>query len=174
MGIVIHVRKIKKGVSALSDSVAEQVVSLLASRGASLATAESCTGGLIGHRITNVPGSSSVFRGGIVAYSNAVKVSLLGVSAGLLKSHGAVSDVVAQSMAEGVMGRLETDWSVSVTGIAGPGGGTTEKPVGLVYIAVAWAVATHVAEHHFSGSRAAIKEQTADAALIQLLECLEG
>ena len=114
-----------------------------------------------------------MFRGGIVAYSNAVKVSLLGVSEELLQAHGAVSAPVARSMAEGAKGRIETDWAVSVTGIAGPDGGTAEKPVGLVYISVAWEGETRVVEYHFSGSRASIKEQTAEAALTQLLECME-
>jgi nicotinamide-nucleotide amidase len=116
----------------------EEVVGLrLAVGGFTLATAESCTGGLVAHRLTEVPGSSTYFTEGVVTYSNEAKTRLLGVPAHLIEAHGAVSAEVAEAMAVGVKARAETDFGLSVTGIAGPGGGTEEKPVGLVYVALA-------------------------------------
>jgi nicotinamide-nucleotide amidase len=116
----------------------EEVVGLrLAVGGFTLATAESCTGGLIAHRLTEVPGSSTYFMEGVVTYSNEAKTRLLGVPAELIESRGAVSAEVAEAMAEGVKRRAETDFGLAVTGVAGPGGGTEEKPVGLVYVALA-------------------------------------
>jgi nicotinamide-nucleotide amidase len=117
-------------------SIAEIVLDLARTRGLSLATAESCTGGLVAARLTAVPGSSDVFRGGVVAYADDVKEAELGVGRGVLAEHGAVSAETAKAMAEGVRARLGTDVAVSVTGIAGPGGGTEEKPVGLVFLHV--------------------------------------
>lgn len=113
------------------------VVRLLKQRGETLALAESCTGGHIANRITDVPGASAVFLGGVVSYSNQVKENLLGVSAQTLAEHGAVSDAVARGMAQGARDRLKTDYALAVTGIAGPDGGTPEKPVGTVFIALA-------------------------------------
>jgi nicotinamide-nucleotide amidase len=98
--------------------------------------AESCTGGYIAHRLTNVPGASKVFLGGVISYSNAVKQRQLGVSAESLRRHGAVSKAVAQEMAEGTRRRLHADYALAVTGIAGPGGGTAKKPVGTAFIAL--------------------------------------
>jgi nicotinamide-nucleotide amidase len=116
----------------------EEVVGLrLAVGGFTLATAESCTGGLVAHRLTEVPGSSTYFMEGVVTYSNEAKTRLLGVPAELIGAHGAVSAEVAEAMAVGVKRRAETDFGLSVTGIAGPGGGSEEKPVGLVYVALA-------------------------------------
>ena len=119
------------------DSLASVVLELLRRRGESLAVAESCTGGGLGAALAAVPGASDVFRGGVIAYANAVKQELLGVPAALLDSHGAVSDPVALAMAEGARRVTGASWAIAVTGIAGPGGGTVEKPVGLVHIAVA-------------------------------------
>jgi len=120
------------------DTSMERVVGeLLAARGLSVAFAESCTGGLVGHRLTNVPGSSTYYRGGINAYSNAAKERLLGVPSALLATHGAVSEEVAGAMAEGARRALATDVAVGVTGIAGPDGGTAEKPVGTVCFGLA-------------------------------------
>ena len=112
------------------------VLALLQRSGQTLSVAESCTGGGLGAALTAVPGSSAVFAGGVIAYSNAVKQQLLDVPAELLERHGAVSDPVVAAMAEGARQRLGTDWSIAVSGIAGPGGGTDEKPVGLVHLAV--------------------------------------
>ena len=119
------------------DSLASVLLDQLGRKQQTLAVAESCTGGGIGAALTAVPGSSSVFAGGVIAYSNAVKQRQLGVSAELLDQHGAVSDAVVMAMARGVRDRLETDWGLAVSGVAGPGGGSPEKPVGLVHLAVA-------------------------------------
>ena len=138
-----------------------------------LATAESCSGGLIAHRLTNVAGASACFLGGVVAYANTAKIALLGVPEGLLALQGAVSEPVACAMAEGVQQRFQSDYALACTGIAGPGGGTPEKPVGLVYIALAQPdAATVITRNLFTGTRDAIKAQTADRALAMLLECL--
>jgi nicotinamide-nucleotide amidase len=115
-------------------SIAEIVLGLAREQGVSLATAESCTGGLVASRLTSVPGSSDVFRGGVVAYSDDVKEAELGVPHAVLEEHGAVSAESAKAMAEGARERLGADVAVAVTGVAGPGGGTAEKPVGLVYL----------------------------------------
>jgi nicotinamide-nucleotide amidase len=119
------------------DSLASVVLELLRRRGQTLAVAESCTGGGIGAALAAVPGASDVFLGGVIAYANAVKQGLLGVLAELLTAHGAVSDPVAKAMAEGARRVTGADWALAVTGIAGPGGGSADKPVGLVHIAVA-------------------------------------
>ncbi len=151
------------------------IINHLISKGLTLATAESCTGGLISHRLTNVSGSSSVFVGGIVAYSNEVKKSLLGVSEVLLEEYGAVSNPVALEMAKGVCKRLNSDIGVGVTGIAGPTGGTTEKPVGLVYISVVCLSCNIYIVHEcrFHGNRSEIKQQTSETALNLLLETIK-
>lgn len=139
------------------------------------ATAESCTGGLIAARLTDVPGASEVFLGGIVSYSNAVKRSHLNVTQEVLETSGAVSAACACQMAEGVCTALGADWAVSVTGIAGPGGATPTKPVGLVYIGVAGrGAATQAIEYHFTGTRAEIRQQCVDAALTAALRALTG
>jgi PncC family amidohydrolase len=137
----------------------EQLVQRLAQAGQSLACAESGTGGLSGARLTAVPGVSAVFRGGVIAYANSVKASLLGVDKRLLETEGAVSAACAAAMAEGVRERLRCDWGVATTGIAGPGGATPSKPVGLVYVAVAGPVETVVDRNCFAGDRHAIREQ---------------
>jgi nicotinamide-nucleotide amidase len=120
-----------------NDSMESVVGELLRESGRSLATAESCTGGLIAERITDVPGSSAYFRGGVVAYSNQAKASLLGVPTALLEAHGAVSEPVVRAMAAGARERFGSDFAVATSGISGPDGGTPEKPVGLVWIAIA-------------------------------------
>jgi nicotinamide-nucleotide amidase len=115
----------------------EAVIARAAEAGETLAVAESCTGGMVGAALTSVPGSSAVFLGGVIAYANEIKENVLGVPKGLLVAHGAVSEEVASAMAAGVRQRFGADWSVSTTGIAGPGGGTTEKPVGTVCVGLA-------------------------------------
>ena len=139
-----------------------------------MGTAESCTGGLIGHALTAIPGSSDYYRGGVISYSNELKRDLLGVSAETLKASGAVSEEVAASMALGARERLAVDWSVAVTGIAGPAGGTSEKPVGLTYVAAAGPGGLAVRRHVWDGDRTANKERSATAALALLLELLVG
>jgi nicotinamide-nucleotide amidase len=119
------------------DTLASVVGKLLKAKGQTLAVAESCTGGGLGQMLTDTPGSSEYFMGGIISYANRVKIDLLGVNPEDLAAEGAVSEIVARQMAVGVKAKLGTDWGVSVTGIAGPGGGTKSKPVGLVYIGIA-------------------------------------
>ncbi len=119
------------------DILASVVLHQLRRRGHTLAVAESCTGGGLGAALAAVPGASDVFLGGVIAYANSVKQALLGVPAEELQSHGAVSDPVAQAMAAGVRRATGADWALAITGVAGPSGGTAEKPVGLVHIAVA-------------------------------------
>jgi nicotinamide-nucleotide amidase len=120
-----------------TDSLASVVGQLLITKGQTLAVAESCTGGVLGAMITDVPGSSAYFLGGVLAYANAVKTNLLKVDGQIILTQGAVSEQVAAQMAQGVRTQLGTDWGIGITGIAGPGGGTTEKPVGLVYVGLA-------------------------------------
>jgi len=133
-------------------------------------TAESCTGGLIAHLLTEVPGSSAYVMGGIVAYANSVKEQVLGVPSALLIQHGAVSEPVAIAMAEGARRALRVDYAISVTGVAGPGGGTPDKPVGLVYIAVATPSGTFSGMYNWhSTDRSANKLISAEAALMLLL-----
>ena len=148
------------------------LVKYLSNNGLTISTAESCSGGLVAHRITNVSGSSACYLGGVVSYSNEAKERHLGVPHDLLVAHGAVSESVAREMAEGARRVFGSDYAVGVTGIAGPTGGTPEKPVGLVYIAVAGPHDTISMRNLFSGSREVIKDQTADAALALLMEQL--
>jgi len=133
--------------------------------GLRIATAESCTGGLVSHALTEVPGSSGCFAGGVVAYSDDVKRALLDVPAEVIAAHGAVSAQVARAMATGVRRRLAVDVAVAVTGIAGPDGGTDAKPVGLTYIAVADARGVDVQRYLWTGDRQANKQSSAAAAL---------
>jgi nicotinamide-nucleotide amidase len=139
-----------------------------------LAVAESCTGGLLGHRITNVPGSSAYFLQGVLAYSNTAKQELLGVSPELIERHGAVSPEVARAMATGVREGAHATYGLSITGIAGPSGGTKEKPVGLVYTALAHDRDVIVKKNLFLGNRDAIKFQSSQKALDMLRRYLSG
>jgi nicotinamide-nucleotide amidase len=155
---------------AMADEGLEDAVGrLLRERGKSLAVAESCTGGLIGHRITEVPGSSDYFLLGVVAYSNAMKHRLLGVPRETLREHGAVSERVVASMAEGVRAAADASIGIATSGIAGPGGGTPSKPVGTVCIGLAWSGGELTRTYELgSRSRTWIKEMTAQLALDQL------
>ena len=139
-----------------------------------LATAESCTGGLIGHRITNVPGSSSYYEGSITAYSFDAKEDLLHVQRDTLVNYGAFSERTAQEMAGGVRRALHTDVGLAVTGIAGPEGGTPEKPVGLVYVALDTPDGAWVERHVWDGDRWENKMRSAEAALDLLYRYLTG
>jgi competence/damage-inducible protein CinA-like protein len=148
--------------------LAEIVLDLLRARGWKAATAESCTGGMVAGKLTDIAGSSDAFAGGVVVYSNELKMSLLGVSPGLLETHGAVSAEVAEAMAEGARERLGADVAVSVTGVAGPGGGTPEKPVGLVYLHVASPAGGEGRRMEWPGDRAIVRARATVGAL-QLL-----
>ena len=152
------------------DSLSSVVLDRLRQHHHTLAVAESCTGGAIGAALTAVPGSSAVFAGGVIAYSNAVKQRQLGVTSDLLERHGAVSDAVVMAMAEGVRDRLETDWGLAVSGIAGPGGGSDEKPVGLVHVAVAGPDGCEAAALRFGDrrGRGAVQQLTVIRALDRL------
>ncbi len=154
------------GIFAFRGETMEQVVGLrLAVGGFTLAVAESCTGGLVAERMTDVPGASSYFLEGVVAYSNDAKVRSLGVPAEFIAEYGAVSAQVAEAMAEGIKHRAEADFGVSVTGIAGPGGGSAEKPVGLVYIALADDAHTEHRKLMLPGDRQLIRWRASQAAL---------
>jgi nicotinamide-nucleotide amidase len=146
------------------------VVRLLAERKKTLALAESCTGGCLAHRITNVPGASKVFVGGLVAYSNMAKRKFLGVRAATLARHGAVSEAVAGEMAEGARKKFGADFALGITGIAGPTGGTKTKGVGTVFIALAGAPGTTVERKLNSCGREEFKDLTARQALEKLRE----
>ncbi|MDD5302948.1 MAG: nicotinamide-nucleotide amidohydrolase family protein, partial [Elusimicrobia bacterium] len=147
----------------------------LKKRGLTLAVAESCTGGLLGARLTSVPGSSAWFRGGVIAYDNSVKTKLLGVRAALLKKHGAVSAECAEAMAKGARKAAGADIGVAITGVAGPDGGTKEKPVGLVFVSVYGpGGARRARRHDIHGPREAVRARAGGAALALLKETLDA
>lgn len=156
-----------------TDPLVERAATLHAlclAAGLRVATAESCTGGLVAHLLTEVAGASGYFRGGVVAYANEVKVRLCGVDPALIEAHGAVSAQVARAMAVGVRERLEADLGCAVTGIAGPEGGTPAKPVGLTYVAVADPRETSVRRVLWTGDRHENKRASAGLALELLIE----
>ncbi|MFZ2971589.1 MAG: nicotinamide-nucleotide amidase [Ferribacterium limneticum] len=153
------------------EKLAESLGRLLIERGEWLAAAESCTGGWLAQSVTAIAGSSTWFDRGFVTYSNAAKVDMLGVSESVLERHGAVSEAVARAMAQGVLAHSRADWSVAITGIAGPGGGSPDKPVGTVCFA--WAGKDAGCEAQtclFSGDRTAVREQSVRHALNGLIE----
>lgn len=156
------------------DDLEITVGRLLREKGLTLAVSESCTGGLVSHRITNVSGSSDYYRGSITAYASDVKETLLHVRKETLANHGAVSEQTALEMAEGVRQAIRADVGVSVTGIAGPTGGTPEKPVGLVYVSLVAPDGEWVERHVWSGDRCENKAQSANAALDLVWRYLEG
>jgi PncC family amidohydrolase len=158
----------------MSPTLEEQVGQLLRSRGQTVAVGESCTGGLVGHRITGVPGSSEYFLGSLVAYSYEAKERLLGVRHETLYAHGAVSRETVVEMARGARSALGADVGVGVTGIAGPGGGMPGKPVGLVWVAVSTRRGEWSENHQFNGDREANKARAADAALGLVVRVLEA
>lgn len=156
----------------VEDKIEVEIGRWLKRQGLKLATAESCTGGLIGHRITNIPGSSEYFLGGVVSYAYEAKVKLLGVRWDTLQKFGAVSRETVIEMAAGVRGVLAADISIAVSGIAGPGGGMPTKPVGYTWIGLSAAGVEFARSYYFAGERAQIKEQAAEQALRLLLEHL--
>ncbi|MFA6946062.1 MAG: nicotinamide-nucleotide amidohydrolase family protein, partial [Pedobacter sp.] len=157
-----------------SDTALEKVIlDFMESRGLSLSLAESCTGGYISHLLTQHAGSSKVFRGGAISYSNDLKISMLGVSDQTLVNHGAVSELTVIEMAEGARKSYNSDYSVSVSGIAGPGGGSEEKPVGTVWIAVAGKTKTISKKFIFGNKRAQNIERAAISALTLLFKLLK-
>jgi len=154
----------------MPDSLQAQVGQALKARGWTLAVAESCTGGLIGHLLTEIPGASDYFLGGVICYSDRIKMEQLGVAKATLVRDGAVSEETARQMALGARARLGASFGLAVTGIAGPAGGSDAKPVGTTWIAVASPDREQAARFHFDGDRTAIKEQAAHQALLFLLE----
>ena len=155
--------------------LAKDVISAAIQRGEKITTAESCTGGLIGGCLTAVPGSSEVFECGYITYSNDSKTRVLGVPRDAITQHGAVSDIVAAAMAEGALAQSGTSFAVSVTGIAGPSGGSKDKPVGLVYLAVAQTGEDAVVKRYvFAGSRTDVRRAAVAAALELLLSRITG
>jgi PncC family amidohydrolase len=155
-------------------ALAERLQARCVARALTVATAESCTGGLVAHVITQVPGSSGYLRGGIVAYGDEVKTALLAVSPAVLAAHGAVSAQVALAMAVGARQALGADLAVSVTGIAGPDGGSKAKPIGLTYVAIAGPTGSGVRRFQWSGDRVANKLASAKAALTLLIDAAEA
>jgi nicotinamide-nucleotide amidase len=152
----------------------EVVGALLKQRRLKLAVAESCTGGLIGGRITSIAGSSEYFERGVVVYSDLAKTEMLGVPSDLIEKHGAVSGQVAEAMARGMLQAAHADLGLAVTGIAGPGGGTQQKPVGLVYTALASPQEIKVAEHRFLGTREQVRIRASQMALDMVRRHLIG
>ncbi len=158
----------------MGERVEQEIGALLRQRGLTLATAESASGGLISHLITNVPGSSDYLKGSVVAYANEVKEKVLGVRGETLEIHGAVSQQTAEEMAQGVRRLMNADIGLSDTGVAGPSGGTPQKPVGLFYIGISSHLGTRAVRHVFGGDRLENKEAAARAALGMLKEHLLG
>lgn len=154
----------------MTTSGTEGFCGAFARAGLKLSLAESCTGGMIGCKITSVSGASSFFLGSAVTYSNESKEKILGVSHKSLMDHGAVSEAVAKEMAEGSLKVYGSDIAASVTGIAGPDGGTSEKPVGTVWMAVTDGKRTVAYENHFQGSRDEIRELTSDILMVRIIE----
>lgn len=157
----------------INEKLLDTVSNQLKKQRFTIAVAESCTGGLLSHVITNISGSSEYFDRGIVSYSNTAKMELLGVPEKILKEFGAVSKQTAEAMALGIKNRSNVDIGIATTGIAGPTGGTKEKPVGLVYIALATSKGVKVKKIQFTGDRLQNKENTCNATLQMLLEHLD-
>ncbi len=154
--------------------LAERVGAACRARGITIATVESCTAGLVAHLLTEIPGASDYFRGGLVTYANDVKTGLADVPAATLAAHGAVSAQVAVAMAEGARRRLTVDLAIAVTGVAGPGGGTPAKPVGLTYVAVADGAGDDVRRFVWTEGRSGNKRSSAAAALALVASRLSG
>lgn len=159
-----------KYIFPLISKLPRQVADAMQKTGRTLATAESCTGGLIAHKITAMAGASSYYLGGVVSYSNDVKENVLGVRHSTLEAHGAVSQETVREMVEGVRSRLGSDYAVATTGIAGPGGGTPDKPVGTIWIGVASEKKTVTRLLHLGGSRERNQEKTCNEVFRELLK----
>jgi len=159
-------------VSTTTEALVQQLATELLARGWMLATAESCTGGLIAGACTDLAGSSAWFERGFVTYSNAAKVQMLGVAAALIAQHGAVSEPAARAMAQGALQHSHAQVALAVTGVAGPGGGSADKPVGTVWFG--WALNGEVVSEvqHFAGDRAAVRQATVRHSLRRLLDLL--
>ena len=157
----------------MQETLAEAIVKILKENKMTVTTVESCTGGLMSATLVDVSGASEVFHQGVVTYANEAKISLVGVKESTLAAFGAVSEETAREMAEGGAKTAKADACLSVTGIAGPGGGTKEKPVGLVYIGCYLNGTTTVEKNIFSGSRREVRQQSVEAALKLLLKCLQ-
>ena len=156
------------------DQQVHELAQALIQKGRRVCTAESCTGGLIAKTFTDLAGSSDWFDRGFVTYSNAAKNEMLGVPASLIEDYGAVSEAVANAMASGALRHSEADYAIAVTGVAGPGGGSDEKPVGTVWIAVASLHHVEANCHQFAGDRAAVREATLVAGLEKLIEHIKN
>ncbi|MDR2189290.1 MAG: nicotinamide-nucleotide amidase [Azonexus sp.] len=157
------------------ETLAARLGTALLARNAWLAAAESCTGGWLAQSVTAIPGSSAWFDRGFVTYSNAAKTELLGVPETTLERHGAVSEATARAMAQGALAHSRADWAVAITGIAGPGGGSPDKPVGTVCFAWAAKESGCAAQtRHFDGDRAAVRQQAVRHALLGLIHSLEA
>ena len=156
------------------DSLVTKISTALRARGASICTAESCTGGLIAKTFTDVAGSSDWFERGFVTYSNAAKNEMLAVPESIIDDYGAVSEPVAVAMASGALFHSHADFSIAVTGVAGPAGGSAEKPVGTVWIAVASTGQQQARLYHFDGDRAAVREATLQRALADALQLINA
>jgi nicotinamide-nucleotide amidase len=162
----------KKTDTAAADP-GKRIIDLLAEKNQTIVTAESCTGGMVAAALTDIPGASAALYGGYVTYANAAKSRMIHVQARLIRDYGAVSNQVARAMADGARNTARADYAVSVTGIAGPDGGSEKKPVGLVYIAVSSELATVVIEHRFGDlGRDAIRKASVQAALELVLQVL--
>ncbi|MDR2587071.1 MAG: CinA family protein [Coriobacteriales bacterium] len=158
----------KRGLEAL-EALARELVNLADKKNITIGAAESCTGGMVAAALTAVPGASEVFKGAVVSYTNEVKVALLGVRSETLLKEGAVSEQVALEMARGARKSLYADYTVSITGVAGPGGGSARKPVGTVWIAVAGNREERAMLHRFAGTREQVRLASTEAALQKLL-----
>jgi PncC family amidohydrolase len=156
------------------DSIEDQLRQWFTAKKRTLATAESCTGGLLADRLTNVSGSSEYYLGGVVSYAYSAKEALLGVDHDTLMREGAVSEAVARQMAEGARTRLSADVGIGITGVAGPGGGSPDKPVGLVWIGLADSNGSRAVKYQWNGDRLGNKQQSAQAALEMLAEWIKS
>lgn len=158
----------------MAEPLEEKIGKMLRDNHLTLAAAESCTGGLVGHRVTNVAGSSDYYVGSVTAYANETKMRILGVRPETLEAHGAVSSETVIEMSEGICRALNASLGIAISGIAGPGGGTSEKPVGTVWFGVAGPQGTHTRRFQFTGDRIAVKDQAAETALQLGIDYLNG